>query len=628
MMKVRKITIRLIIASLLWLLGIVLYFAFKIKDNLLFNWQELIVFILIIVAYLIAGIDVIISAFKKIFHGELLAEDFLMMIASLSAIFLRILGDKEYIEAAGIMIFYQVGELFQTIALDKSRHDLTNALKLKVTTVHLASGKDVTPDEVIIGTDIIINAYEAVPIDGIALNNGTINQASLTGEAMDKYIESGELVLSGSINQNTPLLVKTTKLYKDSTTAKILEMVENATCKKAKIEKAISRFAKIYTPIVVALAFILGIITPLISGFMDGFTKELFPRYLYLAILCLVVSCPCALVISIPLTYFSSIGAASKQKIIIKGSTYLDALAKCNLVLTDKTGTLTKAKFKVSKIVGSIIPIAKGLEKNSTHPLASAVNEIDGDALQIETNELAGFGVSGILNGDQYLIGSYKLMTKEQIDCEKFEGHVLYVAKNKELLGYLELVDELKDEAKKAIDILHKMNKEIIILSGDELANTKKTADELNITTFHASLLPLEKVKYMEEYKIKAHEKSLFTTYLGDGINDAPVLKMADCGISMGKASSDSAIDASDIVILNDDLSAIPKLFKIAKKNERIIKQNIFISLFLKIVILLLAILSNFIDIKVPMALAIFADVGMLIIAILNSLRAFKTSEK
>lgn len=621
--------IRLIISLVLWISGIILFFCLKIEEKPIFELNEIIIFSLIIISYLIIGFDVIINAFKKLFSGEFLGEDFLMMIASVSAILLILLGEREYIEAAAIMIFYQIGELFQSIAVRNSQKSISECIKLKVNLCHIED-KDVEPQDVKIGTIIKILPGEIVPIDGLAQNNVVINQASLTGESLDKYVEINDLVLSGSLNQNTVLYLKTTKEYKDSTVSKILDLVKNSAIRKTKVEKIISKFAKVYTPIVVAIALLFGLILPLIIGFINGFTPQLFNKYLYIAITCLIVSCPCALVVSVPLTYFSAIGLAAKKKIIIKGSTYLDILIKAKQIVMDKTGTITKSTFKVTKISDlETYQIAKSLEINSTHPLSKPIinYNVNIDTIVLTTTEIPGLGIKGVENNNEYLIGSYKLMKENNIEVPNIvdPGHILFVSKNNHYLGYLILEDEIKDEAKKVINELQAMNKEITILSGDDEKIVKKVSNELNINHYYASLLPLDKVEKMNDINKRAQDNKEYTIFIGDGINDAPVLTEATLGISMGQLGSDAAIEASDIVILNDNLEALPVLFKIAKKTRKIIVENIFISLFIKFIVLILSIISTFYPIfTVPLFLAIFADVGTLIIAILNSLRAFK----
>ena len=625
--KDKILIIRLIVSILLWILGLVLTYTIKLpEENELLNNNEIIILVIFIIAYLISAYDVLLRAIKNIFSGKLLDENFLMAIASIGAFCIRFLGAREYPEAVAVMIFYQIGELFQGIAVEKSKKAITDTMGLKVNKCHLKDGKDVLPDEINIDDIIIVKPGEMVPVDSIALSDGIINQASLTGEPLDLMVSSGDSILSGSINRNTPLELIVKRKYEDSTATKIIDMVENASMRKAKSEKIISKFARIYTPIVVSLALFLAIIPPVILGIINGFSGDVFKDYLYVALLCLVVSCPCALVVSVPLTYFAGIGANAKKKIIIKGSSYLDSLADIDTIVMDKTGTITKASFEITKIIGDdeIIKIAKGLEKNSTHPLALAINKYNSDYYEFKIEEAPGYGIKGVLDNDIYLIGSKKLMDKENIIIPELDepGTTLYLSTNNIYIGAIVLEDTIKDEAKKAIDSLHNMNVNVNILSGDNPKSVKRTAEKLNIKYYYGGLLPNDKVSKVEEI-IKNNKGNV--AFVGDGINDSPVLALADVGISMGQVGSDAAIEASDVVILNDKLDSIPVMLRIAKKTKRIVYENIIISIGIKVIILLLAAISNlpFMNgFKLPMWFAIFGDVGVLVICILNALRA------
>ena len=619
--------IRLIISSILWLSAVILYLILKVEDlPLSFNISELIVLILIVISYLLIGYDILFNAVKKIFKGNLMSEDFLMSIASLAAFSLRFLGHREYLDATAIMLFYQLGEFFQGVITEKNQKDIINTMNLKVNICHKENGLDILPKDVNINDIIIVKVGEMVPLDGISLNSTSINKSSLNGEPLDIYIEQGENVLSGSIVKSKPLKLQVTKKYADSTATKILEMVENATIRKTKTEKFISRFARIYTPIVIALAVFLAVVPPMVIGFIDGFSKHVFYNYLYAAILCLVVSCPCALVVSVPLTYFSSIGFAAKNKIIIKGSTYLDKLGKTKTIVMDKTGTLTKATFSVKQVNGDVIEIAKGLEKNSLHPLAQAINSYPGDILDLSTTEYDGLGVIGFDKNDKkYLIGSKKLMVKESINLTNpvDEAIVLYVAEENNQIGSIVLEDTPKKEAYGVIEKLYNQNYDIVVLSGDNKKSVQSTMNGLNIKDYYADLMPDEKIKIFDNIRTTNKKNKRSTVFIGDGINDAPVLSLADVGISMGQLGSDAAIEASDVVVLNDNLESIPLLMKISQKSKKLVIQNIILSIGIKLVILLLTILSNILKtFTVPMELAIFGDVGVLIITILNALRA------
>ena len=629
--KKDKITIlRLIFAITLWIVGLILTYNLKLPEgNEAFNTNEIILLSIFVVSYLIAGYDVLISAIKNVFTGKLLDENFLMAIASIGAFCIRFLGEREYPEAVAVMIFYQIGELFQSIAVERSKSAIMDTMGLKITKCHLKDGTDIEPEKLNIGDQIIVKPGELVPVDSIATSDGIINQASLTGEALDVTVSVGDGVLSGSLNTNKPLTLEVKRKYEDSTATKILDMVENATMRKAKSEKIISKFAHVYTPIVVSIALILAIVPPVILGLINGFSATVFKEYLYVALLCLVVSCPCALVVSVPLTYFAGIGAAAKRKIVIKGATYLDSLANVNYIAMDKTGTLTRGKFEITKIIGDdeIIKIAKGLEKNSTHPLALAINNYPGDYYEFDIEETPGYGIKGIRNNDIYLIGSKKLMDNNNIIIDKIEevGSILYLAKNGSYIGAILLEDIEKDEAKEAIDMLHNMDKKVMLLSGDTNLSVESLSKRVGIREYHGALLPNDKVSKVE--KLIDDSKPNKVAFVGDGINDAPVLALADIGISMGQVGSDAAIEASDVVILNDNLKSLPVLLKIAKKTKRIVYENIVISIGIKVIILILAIISNlpFMNgFKIPMWFAIFGDVGVLIICILNAIRALK----
>lgn len=598
----KKLLLRIIISFVLWMIG-------------LFSSEYIILQLsLVIAAYGIIAYDVIIGAFRNIFRGEFLDELFLMLIASIGAF---ILG--EFIEAVAIVLFFQIGELFQGYAVEKSRNTIINTMNLKVNLCHLEDGSDVLPEDCNIGDIILVKPGEMVPIDGISLSEGSINCASLTGEAHDIELSVNDSLLSGSINVTNPIKIKTTKNYYDSTASKILDMIENATMKKAKSEKFITKFAHYYTPIVVALAVIVAFIPPLFLGFSENIRI-----WGYKSLSFLVVSCPCALVISVPLSYFAGIGAAAKNKIIIKGGSYLEDLALVDNIVMDKTGTITKASLHVDKIISDyeheeIIRIIKGLEKNSNHPIALAINLLAGDAYDFDITEEAGYGIIGKDEKHTYYAGNIKLLHKYGINIEKAcdTGTILYLAKDNELIGIIVLKDTIKNEAKEEVEKLHAMNKKIVVLSGDSFSSVDEVCKEIDIKEYHAELLPSDKVSKLENIINNTNGKTMF---IGDGINDAPVLAMSDVGVSMGQIGSDAAIEASDVVILNDDLSLISKMIKIAKKTRKIVFQNIFISIGIKVLVLILTVLG-----LVGIEFAIFADVGVCVIAVLNAMRALYT---
>lgn len=601
-MKNKILIIRLIFALVLWILAICL------------RQYEIAALVLFIISYCIAAYDIVFGAFRNIFQGKFLDELFLMTIASVGAF---ILG--EYIEAVAVMIFFQVGELFQGIAVEKSRKAIMDTMDLKVTRCTLETGEEIDPEDVKIGSRIVVKPGEMVPLDGLAKTNGAVNVASLTGEALDVDVDIDDTVLSGSINTTTPLTIEVTKEYYDSTATKILDMVENATMKKAKSEQFITKFARIYTPTVVGLAVLLAFIPPLILGF-----GEHFSTWLYRALSFLVVSCPCALVVSVPLSYFAGIGAGAKNKIIIKGGSYLEDLALCDTIILDKTGTLTKAMFEITDIIGEdkeeILKIAKGLEKNSTHPLALAIRGCEGDSYDFEIEETPGYGIIGYKDNVRYICGSAKLLDKNGIQAieVKKAGSILYVAKENQCLGAIVLEDVIKDEAKDSIALLHKMGKRVIVLSGDTKLSVESVCQRLGIEEYYFGLLPSDKVeKATEIIQSKETRKVLF---VGDGINDAPVLALSDIGASMGQIGSDAAVEASDVVILNDRLTALPKMLKIAKRTKRIVLENIIFAIGVKVLLLILCGIG-----VAGMEWGIFADVGVCVIAVLNAMRALRS---
>ena len=621
---------RLVVAIAIWVSAIIIEHTVDYSFSI-----EMVYLSLYVVAYLIAGYDILIGSIKHIFQGNLLDEYFLMSIATIGAFCIRFFGDIEYLEAVAVMVFFQVGEVFQGYAVERSRKAIMDTMDLSVVKCTLKDGTIVDPEDVKIGDIIVVKPGEMVPLDGIILEDGVVNMASLTGEALDVDLLKGDNVLSGSINTSTPIEIEVTKKYYDSTASKILDMVENATMKKAKSERFITRFSVFYTPIVVSLAIIIGGIIPLIICFVNGFggAGDTFSSYVYAALTCLVVSCPCALVVSVPLSYFAGIGACAKNKIIVKGGISLEDLAECDTVIMDKTGTLTKAEFEISKVYGDkeeLLKIAKGLEINSTHPIAKAINKCECDYYGFKIEETPGFGIVGYKDDEKYICGSKKLLEKSGITPIEIDeaGSVLYIAKGKECLGAIILEDMLKDEAKDAISKLLSMNKKVIVLSGDTKNSVKSICDRLGIENYYAGLLPQNKVEKVEEI-IKSNETKK-VIFVGDGINDAPVLTMSNVGVSMGQIGSDVAVEASDVVVLNDNLEALPTMLKIGKKTKRIVIENIVFIIAVKVLILALSaigsmnLISGF---KLPMWVAIFGDVGVCVIAILNAMRALSVKE-
>ena len=622
----KLLIIRIIISSLLWIFAIILEHVI-LDDSFK---SEMIYLSVYIIAYLVIGIDSLFKAFKNIIRGNFLDELFLMSLATIGAFLMRLFSDNEYKEAVAIMIFFQIGEVFEEMAVYRSRNKILETMKLDVIEVLLENGNIVKPEDVNVDDIIIVKPGEMVPLDGISLTNGAINCASLTGEALDVDVIEGDNILSGSINLTTPLKIKVTKKYYESTQNKILELVENSTMYKAKSERFITKFAKIYTPLVVLIALLLALVPPTILGFIHGFSVGDYRLFVKEALICLVISCPCALVVSVPLTFFSGIGALAKQKIIVKGSSHLEDLCNVDTVILDKTGTLTKGEFEIRDIISDdkdeLLRIAKGLESKSTHPLAKAINKYDIDSYEFDIEEQPGYGVIGKRLGSTYLLGSKKLLNRYNIEIDNVSevGSQLFIAKDNKLLGSIVLEDKLKDEAVDAINKLKEYDIRVVVLSGDTYGSVKSICDRLGIKEFYHSLLPKDKVQIASN--IINDKNTNKVMFVGDGINDAPVLALSDVGVSMGQAGSDSAIEASDIVVLNDNLNSLHTMKRVSKGTRLIVLENIFISLIIKVGILVLSIMSSFnvFNFELPMYIAIFGDVGVLILAILNATRALK----
>ena len=573
--------------------------------------------ILSILAYLILGGDVVIKSFKNITKGNFLDENFLMTIATFGAFYLG-----ETTEAVGVMLFYKIGEYFQESAVKNSRKSIEKLMDIKPEFANIRNKNNeiiqISPKKLKIGDTIIVKAGEKVPVDGVVTKGeSSLNTSALTGESLPIDVNIGSEILSGSLNGTGVLEIKVTKLFSDSTVSKIIEMVENASNKKAESEKFITKFARYYTPIVVLAAIIVGIILPLFLGEF----KLWFGR----ALIFLVISCPCALVLSVPLTFFSSIGNASKKGILIKGGNYLETLTSINAVVFDKTGTLTKGKFKVDKLEAlncseeELLKTAKIGEFYSNHPIGKAI--LNYSSLEIEEDyiegykEISGLGVLSYYEGKIILIGNYKMMKEYNIDAKEKEyaGTVLYIAEDDKFLGYIYISDEIKEDSLNTIQTLKKLGIKSYILTGDskvigEVVGKKLTIEKENIFT---QLLPQDKVEKFEEIKNKNNGK---TAFVGDGVNDAPVLSLADIGIAMGGVGSDIAIEAADIVLMKDEPSKIIELLDIAKQNKKVVIQNITFALGIKIIVMILGILG-----VANMWLAIFSDVGVSLLAVLNA---------
>ena len=585
--------------------------------------NQYLIFGLFLLAYLMIGGDVVKTAVVNIAKGQVFDENFLMTLASVGAFFVG-----EAPEAVAVMLFYQVGECFQSYAVNRSRKSITDLMNIKPDyAVVIRDGKEVEiePSEAKIGEVILVKPGEKIPLDGTIIEGSTsLDTVALTGESVPQDAKIGDLVLSGCVNISGVIKFRVEKEYDQSTVAKILELVENATDKKSKSENFISKFARYYTPAVVISAVLLAIIPPVILS-------QDFKVWIYRALTFLVTSCPCALVISIPLSFFGGIGGASRAGILVKGSNYIETISKVNTVVMDKTGTLTKGVFAVQNVVPvkgkkkeEVLRLAAYAEAFSNHPIAVSLKEAFGKEVDCNllsnVEELAGFGIKATFEEHELLAGNYKLMQKENISCEKASesGTLVYVAYNKEYCGYIVIADEVKADAKEAIDKMKACGiKKIVMLTGDNEVTAKEVAEKLDILEYHAGLLPQDKVRIFEE--IMTNDDNV-TAFVGDGINDAPVLARADVGIAMGGLGSDAAIEAADIVIMNDEPSKIAKMIAISKKTLAIVKENIVFAIGIKVAILILAAIGI-----ANMWLAVFADVGVAALAILNAMRTLKS---
>lgn len=587
--------------------------------NLNNEWLQIALFI---ISYIIVGGDVVKRAVKNIFKGQVFDENFLMSIATIGAFFIG-----EYPEGVAVMLFYQVGELFQSYAVGKSRKSIASLMDIRPDYANVKKGDElvkVDPDEVQIGDIIVIKAGEKIPLDGKVIEGSSmIDTSALTGESVPREVEVGSDILSGCININGVITAEVTKEFEESTVSKILDLVENASSKKSNSEQFITKFARYYTPVVVIIAVFLAIIPPLV---IDGAT---FSDWIYRALAFLVVSCPCALVISIPLSFFGGIGGASKKGILVKGSNYLEALAETEIVVFDKTGTLTKGVFNVQEIhpegvsKEELLELTAYVESYSNHPISLSLKrayskEIDNGRIS-DVEEISGHGVIATVDGKKVMAGNIKLMKMMDIPYFKGEliGTVVHVAVNNKYIGYIVIADEVKEDSAQAIKELKAANiKQTVMLTGDNKSVGSKVAKELGLDKVYAELLPADKVEKLEELFSQKSKKGKLA-FVGDGINDAPVLARADIGIAMGGLGSDAAIEAADIVIMTDEPSKIATAMKISKKTLKIAHQNIVFAIGIKIIVLILSAFGI-----TTMWAAIFADVGVTIIAVLNAFRA------
>lgn len=581
-------------------------------------------FILFGLSYIIVGWDILWKAIRNVLRGQAFDENFLMGIASLGAFFIG-----EYPEGVAVMLFYQIGELFQDYAVEKSRRSIAEVMDIRPEYANVKKGNSLVrldPDEVVVGDIIVVKAGEKVPLDGRVIEgNAMIDTSALTGESVPRDIGAGDEILSGSININGTISIEVTKEFYASTVNKILDMIENASSKKSESERFITRFARYYTPVVVIVAAVLAVVPPMITGWSN------FNTWLYRSLSFLVVSCPCALVVSVPLSFFSGIGAASGQGILIKGSNYLEALARTEIVVMDKTGTLTKGVFEVQEIhtksnisKSELLELATHAESFSNHPISLSLRRAYGKEIEYsrvkDAKEYPGHGVLAVVDGKKVLAGNNKLMKKMDIPYseEKVPGTVVHVAVDNVYCGYIIIADEIKDDAVKAVNMLKKSVNHIVMLTGDAKSSAEKTASELGIDKVHSQLLPADKVAKVEELmKLKSTKGRL--AFVGDGINDAPVLARSDVGIAMGALGSDAAIEAADIVIMNDEPSKVSTAMKIARKTLKIANQNIVFAISVKIGVLLMSSIG-----LATMWTAVFADVGVTILVIINSFRALR----
>lgn len=620
--KQKKTLVRIIVTAVIFAVLSVLKYTGKADEIM----PSVAVVLMFLVPYAVIGFDVIIKAAKNISHGQVFDENFLMLTATVGAF---IIG--EYPEAVAVMLFYQVGELFQSYAVGRSRKSIADMMNIcpEYANVEIDGElQKLDPEDVEIGSSIIIKPGERVPLDGVVVEGDSmLDTAALTGESLPRRVGVGDSIYSGCINCEGSLRVKVTKTYEDSTVSKILELVENASSKKASTENFITRFAKYYTPIVTVSALLLALIPPLFFG---GDWSEWVGR----ACVFLVISCPCALVISVPMGFFGGIGAASRIGVLVKGSNYFEVLADVSIMVFDKTGTLTKGGFTLSELVvhgiepDELLELASYAENYSNHPIANSIKQAYGKQLLLsrigDTEEIAGLGIHTYIDGDEVLSGNAKLMERFGVECIEYDGvgSVVYVARNRIFCGAVVVSDKLKDGVQDAIlQIKDCKVKKCVMLSGDSERVASDVSEKLGLDAYRAELLPADKMREVEKL-LGELEKKEKLAFVGDGINDAPVLTRADVGIAMGSMGSDAAIEAADIVIMDDNISKIPQTLKIARRTLAIVKQNIVFALGVKVVVLALGSLgfSNMWE-------AVFADVGVSVIAILNSMRALKVNK-
>lgn len=627
--KQKRMLLRIIISVVIWAAGLVISGIFPADGR--FSVRGLIQLVVFTAAYLTIGWDIIWKAVRNIAHGQVFDENFLMAIASIGAM---VIG--EYSEGAAVMIFYQVGELFQSVAVGKSRRSIAEMVDINPEYANVERGGEVievSPEEVAKGEIIVIRPGERIPLDGrIISGSSELNTAALTGESALRSVTEGDEIISGCINTSGLLRAEVSRPYSDSTVARILELVENSSENKAKTENFITKFARIYTPIVVFSAIALAIIPGAVMAGLSGWTDfSGWSEWVYRALTFLVVSCPCALVISVPLSYFGGIGGASRHGIMIKGANYLEQLAKARTFVFDKTGTLTKGSFSVTEIVPSgmtedrLLEICAAAESYSTHPIAQSIlaeaQKRSLSAAAEDAQEIAGFGVKAVIDGETALVGNYRLMERGDISAPAVEspGTVIYCAISGKFAGYLVICDEIKPGTPKAIAELKSLcGAETVMLTGDRRSAAEAVAEAAGIDQVHSELLPDGKVAQVEAL-CREKPSNTALAFVGDGMNDAPALARADVGIAMGAMGSDAAIEAADIVLMNDNIESLPLAVRIARKTHRIVMQNIILAIGVKVLIMILTAFGI-----ANMWLAVFGDVGVAVIAILNAMRAMR----
>ncbi len=609
----KKKGIKIIIALVLFFIALIINFNNEWINNTIY-----------IISYIIVGLEIVRKAIRNITRGKIFDENFLMTVATIGAF-----GIGEFPEAVAVMLFYQVGELFQSYAVDKSRKSISSLMDIRPDFANVErNGKleKVEPDDVKIGEIIVIKPGEKIPLDGYVIEGkSSLDTKALTGESLPREATEGEEVLSGCINLNGVIKVEVTKEYGESTVSKILDLVENASSKKSKSENFITKFAQYYTPIVVIIAVILAVLPSLIIK------DATFSDWLYRALSFLVVSCPCALVISIPLSFFGGIGGASKMGVLIKGSNYLEAIANTEIVVFDKTGTLTEGVFEVQKVKAidiseeELLKVTAYSENYSNHPIALSVKKAFGKEIDekqiVKTQELSGLGIVARIGEQDVLVGNEKLMNERQIKFTKCNdiGTILYVAIERKYVGYIVIADKIKEDSVKAIANLKKNNiKQIVMLTGDRKNVGESVAKKLGLDKVYTELLPDGKVEKVESLLKEKSEKGKLV-FVGDGINDAPVLAISDIGIAMGGLGSDAAIEAADVVLMTDEPSKIANAIHLSKKTMRIVRENIIFAIFIKVFVLILSAFG-----LSTMWEAVFADVGVSVIAIINALRVLR----